>query len=63
MSDALEKVLAKKYAVACKHRHVSGRRCGQRIAQKLVYCGLHNKGQCAECDDMLLSFGMDPFTR
>lgn len=50
-----------KYTVQCKHVHVSGRRCGQRVpktrAERL--CDLHPKPLhhlCEECRSMMAAF-------
>lgn len=43
----------------CRHTHVSGRRCGQRVPKGNRYCDLHGdpaRYHCAECDSMKQSF-------
>lgn len=47
----------------CKHVHVSGRKCGQRVpkkdllGKKVLFCELH-KGECSECRSMMRAFGI-----
>lgn len=52
-----------KYTVRCKHVHLSGRRCAERIPKKTsatrVFCGLH-KAVCKDCVSMATAFGLDP---
>jgi hypothetical protein len=40
----------------CKHVHVSGRACGQRVSRDHLLCGSHKHGICAECHGMLSQF-------
>ena len=52
-----------KYTVRCKHVHLSGRRCAQRIPKKSaskMNCGIHKAGPCDECVSMAVAFGLDP---
>lgn len=41
----------------CKHVHVSGRRCAQRVQNKRIVevCGIHKEG-CSECRSMMDAF-------
>lgn len=46
-------------AAKCSHLHVSGRRCAQpvkKVPGLSVLCGLHKRGECAECRSMLQTF-------
>ena len=40
----------------CKHIHVSGRACGQRVSRSVLLCGLHKHGICSECHGMLEAY-------
>lgn len=47
----------------CPHVHVSGRRCGARVAAAKVYCADHQRldrdDRCAECRAMMAAFGLE----
>ena len=48
-----------KRTAQCQHRHLSGRRCAQRIAKQGLHkvCGLHREGKmCEECKAMMRAF-------
>lgn len=50
----------------CRHKHLSGRRCAQRLRKPYLVngqtgevawiCVLHRNGECDECDAMLRAF-------
>lgn len=42
----------------CKHIHVSGRRCSQRVKKdpRVSFCSLHQDPVCRECASMLGAF-------
>ena len=55
-----------KYTKPCKHRHLSGRDCKQRVGRQVltgtfpdpVLCELH-RVPCAECRTMASAFGLE----
>lgn len=53
-----------KHTRPCKHIHVSGRKCGNRVPKKDMYgkavklCELH-RGDCLECQSMMRAFGLN----
>lgn len=52
-----------KYTVRCKHVHLSGRRCANRIPKKSaskMNCGIHRESPCLECVSMAEAFGLNP---
>lgn len=55
-AQKLDQIIKKKYGKPCGHFHVSGRRCGQRIARKYVHCETHKGTGCTECDSMKQAF-------
>ncbi len=47
-----------RYGKPCKHAHVSGRRCAERVSTGTdpSLCVLHKRGACTECDSMKAAF-------
>lgn len=59
-NEAIAQLVGFRYQ--CPHVHVSGRRCGIRVVARAMFCDRHAvcmERYCAECHEMMASFGYD----